>query len=84
MGVSKRSDHIQIKIKMPYFRQEPQASFKAPNQDSKDMNVLCTFKIKVESQNLDHGYIKDLGPYLNQDQDTKPQSGTPNNLQSPK
>ena len=49
MGVSKTSDHIQIKIKMPNPSQEPPASSKAPNDDLKDMDVLCTFKIKIES-----------------------------------
>merc|ERR1711954_400695 len=38
--------------------QEPPASSKAPNQDLKDMEVLCTFKIEIESQNLDHGCFK--------------------------
>ena len=28
--------------------QEPPASFKAPNEDLKDMDVLCIFKIKRE------------------------------------
>ena len=84
MGVSKTSDHIQIKIKIPNLCQEPPASSKAPNEDLKDMDVLCTFKIKIESQNLDHGYIKDQWPYQNQDQDAKPQSGTSSVLQSPK
>ena len=59
MGVSKTSDHIQIKIRMPNPSQEPPASSKAPNEDLKDMDVLCTFKIKIESQNLDHGFIND-------------------------
>ena len=45
MGVSNTSDHIQIRIKMTNPSQEPSASFKAPNQDFKDMDVLCTFKI---------------------------------------
>ena len=53
------NDHIQIKIKMANPNQEPPASSKAPNEDLKDMHVLCTFKMKIESQNLDHGYIKD-------------------------
>ena len=39
--------------------QEPPASPKALNQNLKDMYVLCTFKIKIESQNSDHGCIKD-------------------------
>ena len=48
IGVSKTSDHIQIKIKMPNPGQELPASFKAPSQDLKDMDVLCTYKIKIE------------------------------------
>ena len=44
---------------MPYPSQEPPAPMEAPNKDLKDIDVLCTFKIKIESQNLDHGYIKD-------------------------
>ena len=59
MGMSKTSDHIQINIKMPNCSQEPPESSKAPNEDSKDMDVLCTFKIKIESQIADTGYIKD-------------------------
>ena len=59
MGISKTSDHIQIKIKMTILSQEPTTSFKAPNEDLRDMDVLCTFKIKVESQNLYHGFVKD-------------------------
>ena len=49
----------QIKIKMLKPSEEPAASSKAPNEDLKDMSVLCTFRIKIGSQNLDHGYIKD-------------------------
>ena len=60
MGVPKTTDHIQINIRMPNPSQEPPASSKAPNEDLKDMDVLCTFKIKIESQNLNLGYIKDL------------------------
>ena len=59
MGVSKTSDHIQIKIKMQTPSQEPPASSKAPNEDLKDMDVLCTFKNEMKTKNLDHGYIKD-------------------------
>ena len=72
MDVSKTSDHIQIKIKMPNPSQEHSASSKALNEDLKDINVLCTFKIKIESQNSDHGYIKDHWQYQNQDQDAEP------------
>ena len=34
------SNHIQIKIKMPNPSQEPQASFNAPNQELKDMDMF--------------------------------------------
>ena len=74
MGISKTSDHIQIKIKMSNPSQEPAVSSKAPNEDLKDMNVLCTFKIKIGSQNSDNGRNRDQEPYPNQDQDAKPQS----------
>ena len=59
MSLSKTSNNIQIKIKIPNLSQEPPVSSEAQNHDLKDMDVLCTFKIKIESQNLDHGYIKD-------------------------
>ena len=84
MSVLSISDHIQINIKMPNPSQEPPASSKVPNEDLKDMDVLCTFKIKKENQNLDHDCIKDQWPYPNQDQDAKPQSGTSSIIQSPK
>ena len=84
MVASQTSEYIEIKIKKPNPSQEPPASSKAPNEDLKDMDVLCTFKIKIESQNSDHGCIKDQWPYPNQDQDSKPQSGTSSVLQSPK
>ena len=48
MGVPKTSDHIQIKIKMLNLSEEPPVSSKAPDQDLKDIDVLCTFKIKIE------------------------------------
>ena len=84
MGVSKTSDHIQIKIKMPNPSQEPPASSEAPNEDLKDIDVLCTFKITIVSQNLDHRYIKDQWPYQNQDENAKLKSGTYYILRSPK
>ena len=40
--------------------------------------------MKIESQNLNAGYMKDQGPYPNQDQDAKTQSGTYNVFQCPK
>ena len=70
-------------MKMSNSNQEPPASSKAPNDDLKDMDVLCTFKIKIESQNSDHGCIKDQWPYPNQDKDSKPQSVFCIVLQSP-
>ena len=72
LGVSKTSDHIQIKIKLPNPSQEPLASSKAQNEDLKEMDVLCSFKIKKESQNSEHGCIKDQWPYPNHDQNAKP------------
>ena len=59
MYLTETSDYIQIKIKIPNPQKETPAFFKAPNQDFKDMVVLCIFKIKVESQNLEQGTIKD-------------------------
>ena len=82
--MAENSDNIQITIKMPYPCQEPPVSSKSPSEDLKDVNVLCTFKFKIESQNLDHGYIKDKWPYPNQDQDANPQSGTSSVFQSSK
>ena len=59
MGVPKNRDHTKIKIKIANPTQESAGSPKAPNRDFKDMVVLCIFKIKVESQNLEQGTIKD-------------------------
>ena len=74
--ISKISDHIKIKIKMPNPSQEPPDPTKAPNQNFKDMDVLCTFKIKIESQHSESRCIKDQWLYTNQDQDTNPQPGS--------
>ena len=63
MGEPKTSDHIEIKIKISKSTQEPPASSKATNQDLKDIDVLCSFKIKIELKNSDHGCIIDQGPY---------------------
>ena len=68
---------------MPNPSQESPASSKAPNEDLKDMDVLCTFKIKIESRNSNHGCIKDQWPCPNQNQDGKHHSGTSSILQSP-
>ena len=56
---SKTIDSLQVNMKMPNPSQEPPESSKAPNEDLKDMVVLCTFKIKIESNNSDHGSTKD-------------------------
>ena len=58
IGVSKFFDYIQIKIKMANPSQEPPATSKAPNEDLKDMDVLCTYKIYVNSHNLENWFIK--------------------------
>ena len=55
MGISKTSDHIQIKIMMPNPTQEPPASSKAPNEDL-DGKYLITveraqFLIMVKGKN---------------------------------
>ena len=83
MGVSNTSDHIQIKINMPRASKEPPASQKALNQDLKNIDVLCTFKIKIRSQKLEYGCTKDQWPYPNQYQNAKPQSGISSALQGP-
>ena len=75
ISVSKTSYHIQIYTYIPNPSQELPASSKAPNEELEDMDVLCTFKIRIESQNSYNGCIKDEWPYPNQDQDAKPQSG---------
>ena len=82
MGVSKISDQISIKIKMPNPNKEAPASSKAPSQDLEDIDVLCTLKIKIESQISEHGCIIDQWPYPNQNQDDKLHSGTSSILQS--
>ena len=84
MDISKTADHIKIKIRMPHSSQKPPVSSKAPNEDLKDMDGLCTSKINIESKNLNQGYIKDQWPNPNQYQDAKTQSGASNILQSPK
>ena len=41
------SEHIEIKINVPNFSEKPPTSAKAPNQNLKDINVLCNLKIKL-------------------------------------
>ena len=59
MDLTETSDYIQIMIKIPNPKKETPVSSKALNRDFKDMVVLCIFKIKVESQNLEQGTTKD-------------------------
>ena len=59
MSISKFGDHIEINIKMQKPSQEHPASSRAPNKDVKDMDVLCTFRINIESHNLDPLFTKD-------------------------
>ena len=51
--------YIQINIKMLNPSQEPPTPTKAPTQDFKDVDDLCSFKMKIECQNLEYEYIKD-------------------------
>ena len=69
-------------INMPNSTQEPTRSSKAQSQGLRDMNFLCTFKIKIEIQNLEYGCTKDQCPYQNQDREAKSQPGTSIILQS--
>ena len=64
-------------IKMQILIHEPTASSKAPNEDLKDMDVLCTFKIDIESKNVEHGCTKGQWPYPNQDQDSNTSQNLP-------
>ena len=83
-GPSKTSNYFQINIKTPDPSQKTPVSSKAPNEDLKDMDVLSTFKIKIESQNMDHGCIKDQWPIkikikmLNPNQELLASSKAPN------
>ena len=84
MVVLETSNHNQIKIKIPNLSQELPLSFKAYNQDLKDMDDLCTFETKIKRQNVRHWCVKDQRLYPYQDQDSYRQSGTSSVLQSPK
>ena len=48
------------------------------------MDVLCSFKMKIEIDNFEDGCIKYQGPYQNHDQNAKPQSETSSIIWSPK
>ena len=47
------------------------------------MDVICTFKMKKDSQNLEYGYIKDQCPQINQDQDAQPSQEPPASSKAP-
>ena len=53
LGVSKTSHYIQDMIELPNPSQEPPALSNAPKEDLMDMDVLCTLKSKIQSQNLE-------------------------------
>ena len=55
MCVPKTSNYLQTRKKMSNLIQEPPVFSKAPNRDLKDMNVLCTFKIKIRAKTLNMG-----------------------------
>ena len=60
---SHKLDHVCTKDKLPSYNlpnpsQELPVSSKAPNEDLKDIGVLCTFEIKIESKNLDQRVSK--------------------------
>ena len=57
-GVSKISNHMQTKIKITNPSHELPESSKVPNKDLEDMDVLCTFKTKIERKKLDPGGIE--------------------------
>ena len=73
MGVPKTSDHIQINLRMPNPSQEPPASSKAPNEDLKDIDVLCPLKSRYRAKIGIIGISKQGSlAYPNPDQNAKP------------
>ena len=67
--------HIKIQIKKSDNNQEPTAPPNPPNQDLMDMGVLCNFEINSLYKHLNLWSIRFQEPYLNHDQDLKPQYG---------
>ena len=74
------SYHMQIKIQNPNPSQEPPASFKVPNEDLKDMDILCIF---IESKKSDHGYVKDQWSYPNKVKMSNPNQEPPASSKAP-
>ena len=68
MSQSKSSDYIQNKINLPTPSQEPPASSKVQNHDLNIMDDLFTLKIKIESQNMEYGWLEDHWSYPNHNQ----------------
>ena len=56
MGVWKTIDNMQIMIKMPDPSEAPTATYKAQKKDSKDIDVLHSFNVKKEGENLEQGF----------------------------
>ena len=65
-SVTDHNDPLLIMINIPNPSQEPPATSKSPSEDIKDIDVLCTFKIKIEGKNLENGRIRDKFSYSNQ------------------
>ena len=57
--VTRTKKLTKLKVKIPNSNQEPPASPKAQIQVNKDMRVLCTFKLNIETQNWEQRF---LGP----------------------
>ena len=62
MGLSCIIDNIQIIFNIPNPSQEYPAASKAPIQYWKDMDVLCTLKINIESHSSGYVFIKNHWP----------------------
>ena len=84
IGESQNLDQWWFKDLWPYYNQikdsKPQSGtysfLQILHQNFKDMDVLYTFKINLNSQNSDLGCIKEQWPYSNQDPNIKPESGS--------
>ena len=59
MDLWKPSDLLQIKIKISDPSHKHPAFSTAPNQDDKDMDILCTYKAKIEDLKLEIVWNKD-------------------------
>ena len=57
-GKSKTSDHLRIKTKIQTSKRNLQHPPQPKKKDLMDMDVLCSFKINVDSQHFEQGLIK--------------------------